>query len=257
MKLENLTWETTREALQNKPIGLIPIGAVENHGPHLPLATDWIAATAIAEAAASRDGIMVLPGCSVGVSEHHRQFWGTIWIEPDLLRGLAVGIARAAASHGMDRLVFVNGHGGNTATLDQATRILRKEGIHAFVFEYWHAIHELIERTCQLPEDHAGDMETSVVLAVDPSLVYRERFAQAAAQGVVSWGRQVHGVQLPLDTVEFTRSGTVGDPSRASAEKGRLLIDASAEELVKFCTWLSARDEAELASSGRPAPLPR
>lgn len=252
MKLEQLSWESARDAVARKPVGLIPIGAVENHGPHLPLATDWIAAQAIAEAAAEKAGLMLLPGCPVGVSGHHRQFWGTLWLEPDLLRDLAIALARSAAAQGMGRLVFVNGHGGNAAALDQAARILRKEGVFAFVFEWWQAIPDLIVRHCGLPEDHAGAMETSVVLAVDPALVKPEKYAVAAAEGVMAWGKSVHGVRLPLDTVEFTRSGTVGDPAAATAEKGRLFIDAAAAELAAFCAWLSSRSDAELASPGRP-----
>ncbi len=254
MKLERMSWRTAREALGRKPVGLIPIGAVENHGPHLPLATDWISACAVAEEAARQADLMILPGCPVGVSEHHRQFRGTIWLDPDTLRAVALDIARAAAFKGLGRLVFVNGHGGNTPALDQAVRILRHEGIYAFVFEWWNSIPELIASSCRIPHDHAGEMETSVILAVEPELVDRDRYAEAAAGGVTEWGRIVHGVRLPLDTVEFTRSGTVGDPDGSDAEKGARFIGASARELALFCAWLAERSDAELAFPGRPAP---
>jgi len=256
MRLEDLSWETARDVLSRNPIGLIPIGAVENHGPHLPLATDWIAAMAIAEAAAEKPDLLILPGCSVGVSEHHRQFWGSLWLQPDLLRDFALGLARAAASQGMRRLVFVNGHGGNSSALDQAVRALRKEGIFAFVFEWWHSIPGLIEELCGMPEDHAGAMETSLVLAAAPDLVVQERIVAASSKPVMEWGRKIHGVRLPLDTVEFTATGVVGDPSAATAEKGRLFIEAAAEELTGFCAWLASQSESELASPGRPAELP-
>jgi creatinine amidohydrolase len=248
MKLADMSWQDVREILGRRPVGLIPVGAVENHGPHLPLATDWLTANAIAERAAEASDLLLLPGCPVGVSEHHRHFWGTLWLQPDVLREVMLGITRAAASHGLRRLVFVNGHGGNTTALDQATRILRREGIYAFVFEWWNAIPDLIARNCQLPHDHAGDMETSAILAIDPALVRSERYALAAVEGVTRWGKQLHGVQLPLDTVEFTKAGTIGDPSGATAAKGKLFIEASASELGLFCAWLAAQDEGSLAS---------
>jgi creatinine amidohydrolase len=249
MKLESMSWAGAREALATKPVGLIPIGAVENHGPHLPLATDWISACRISEEAAREGSIILLPGVPVGVSEHHRHFTGTLWVSPDVLRDYVLGIARSAASHGVGRLVFVNGHGGNSAALEQAIRILRKEKIYSYLFEWWNAIPELIAEKCQLPHDHAGDMETSIILAIDPALVDKRKYQEAAAGKVVEWGRRIHGVPIAMDTIDFTESGVVGNPAFATGEKGGIFIEASARELFLFCRWL--KDQAEEALAPR------
>lgn len=244
-RLENYSWLQVKESLKTRPVGLIPVGAVENHGPHLPLGTDWFSAQAVAEEAALQENLLILPGSPVGISGHHRHFWGTLWLPAETLRDYLLGIARSAASHGLNRLVFVNGHGGNTAVLDQTLRILRKEGIYIYLFEWWRAIPELISQLCELPEDHAGDMETSIILALYPELVAKDKIKDAAA-GVIHWGKLIHGVQVALETKDFTPTGVLGNPALATAEKGQALLKAGGRELALFCRWFSEQPEDSL-----------
>lgn len=247
MELSRMSWAQAREALREAKVALLPVGSTEQHGPHLPLGTDWLTAQEIAKRASSRGKWLVLPTIPVGVSEHHRQFWGTLWVPPEVLRDYVMGVARALASHGLRRLVLVNGHGGNTAALEEAARRLRHEGIYAFVYVWWRAIPEVISQVLEGSGSHAGELETAVVLAIAPELVCTEKYREAAEKSAPEWGKKVEGVEIGFDTVDFSQSGAIGDPSRATVEKGERILQAAAERLDAFCRWLAAQPEEALA----------
>ncbi|MBC7222350.1 creatininase family protein [Candidatus Bipolaricaulota bacterium] len=247
MELSRMSWAQAREAIQKAGVALLPVGSTEQHGPHLPLGTDWLTAQEIARRAGKKGGWLVLPTVPVGVSEHHRQFWGTLWVPPEVLRDYVMGVARSLAFHGLRRLVFVNGHGGNTAALEEAARRLRLEGIYAFVYVWWRAIPETIAQVIESGGSHAAEMETAVVLAIAPELVRRENYGEAVAKGAPEWGKKVEGVDVGFDTVDFSQSGATGDPARATVEKGERILQAAAERLDAFCRWLAAQPEEALA----------
>lgn len=247
MELWRMSWAQAREAILGARVALLPVGSTEQHGPHLPLGTDWMTAQEIARRAGKRGGWLVLPAVPVGVSEHHRQFWGTLWVPPEVLRDYVMGIARSLAFHGLRRLVLVNGHGGNTAALEEAARRLRLEGIYTYVYVWWRAIPEVIAQVIEAGASHAGELETSVVLAIAPELVRPEKYGEAAEQSAKEWGKKVEGVEVGFDTVDFSRSGCVGDPGRAAVEKGERILQAASERLDAFCRWLLAQPEQALA----------
>ncbi|MBC7099432.1 creatininase family protein [Candidatus Bipolaricaulota bacterium] len=247
MELSRMTWKKAREAIPKAEVALLPVGSTEQHGPHLPLGTDWLVAQEIARRASRAGGWLLLPTVPVGVSEHHRQFWGTLWVPPGVLRDYVVGIARALASHGLSRVVFVNGHGGNTPALEEAARALRGEGIYAYLYVWWQAIPEAIAEVTEDRGSHAGEVETSVVLAVEEGLVDQGGYAEAVRDGAPTWGRMAHGVSVGFDTLDFSRSGATGDPRGATPEKGERLLRAAAARLNEFCRWLSSQPEDALA----------
>lgn len=246
MDLHRMSWVEAREALHTARVGLLPVGSTEQHGPHLPLGTDHLTAAEVARRASTRGGWIVLPTVPVGVSEHHRQFWGTLWVEPSVFRDYVVGIARSLASHGVRRLVLVNGHGGNTAALDETARKLRRENIFSYVFSWWRTIPEVIAETIDVGGSHAGELETSAVLAFARELVVSDRYSDAAAASAPEWGKRLHGVEVGFDTRDFSLNGAVGDPSRATEDKGQKVLTAAAERLDAFCRWLAEEPEENL-----------
>lgn len=248
MDLHRASWVEARQVLHSARVGLLPVGSTEQHGPHLPLGTDHLTAAEVARRASVRGGWLVLPTVPVGVSEHHRQFWGTLWVEPQVLRDYVLGIAHSLASHGIRRLVLVNGHGGNAAALDEAARRLRREDVFCYVFSWWRAIPDVIAATIETGGSHAGEMETSAVLAFAPDLVNQRCYDQAKAGAAAEWGSRLHGVEIGFDTLDFSASGSTGDPTRAHADKGNRLLDAAAERLDGFCRWLAAAGEEQLSS---------
>ena len=245
MELARLTWPDARDAIRAATAALLPVGAVEQHGLHLPLGTDWYIARHIARDASARNDLILLPGISVGVSHEHGQFWGTLTVSTDQLRDHAISIARSLAGHGLRRIVFVNGHGSNCAPLKEAGRRLRRDGIHAFVFNWWQSVAPTLAALFPEPTAHAGSVETSAMLAIDPGLVCEERFDQATES--VEWGTHVEGVQVGFDAASFSDQGNVGDPRLANIEKGKRLLADARDSLSRFCAWLAARTDEDLA----------
>jgi len=246
MELSTLTWPDARDAIRNASLALLPVGAIEQHGPHLPLSTDWLIASRVAADVARAGDRLLLPGIPIGVSAEHRQFWGTLTVEPDGLRDQATTIARSLASHGLRRLVFVNGHGANVAPLQEAASRLREDGIYAFAFHWWISIGPTLADLFPEPTAHAGSIETSLMLAIAPELVRRDRFAEA--DRATAWGATVERVLVGADALDFTKKGNVGDPSHATAEKGVAVLAAAHDSLGRFCDWLTERTDDDLAA---------
>jgi len=245
MELARLNWPDAREAIRRVGLALLPVGSIEQHGPHLPLGTDWHIASHIAREVAETGDRLLLPGIQVGVSEEHGQFWGTLTVSPDTLRDQAIALARSLASHGLKRIVFVNGHGSNGAPLEAAARSLREDDVFGFVFNWWQSIGSVLGELFPDPTAHAGSIETSMMLVIRPELVRTERFDDADAVG--QWGAYVEGVLVGSDAADFTEGGNVGDPRLADKGKGRRVLSAACESLSRFCGWLEQRSEEELA----------
>ena len=247
MELARLSWPDARDAIRQARVALLPVGAMEQHGLHLPLGTDWYIASHIAQETAEQDGLLLLPGFPVGVSHEHRQFWGTLTVSPNQLRNQAIDVVRSLAAHDLQRIVFVNGHASNCGPLDEAARHLREDGIYAFVFNWWLSIVSTIAELFPEPTAHAGSLETSLMLVIDPDLVREERFDKASES--TEWGRYVEGVQVGFDVADFSDQGNVGDPRLADFENGMRVLMAARESLSRFCVWLSEHSDEELASA--------
>ncbi len=244
-ELAQLTWLEAREAIKACHVALLPVGSVEQHGPHLPVATDSIIAQGIAARVAEDPRWLLLPGLSVGVSHEHGQFWGTLTVSAEGLRDLTLATLRSAAAHGISRFVLVNGHGTNCAALDDAARLLRSDGLPTYVFNWWQSIAPTLASLHLRPVDHAGPVETSLMLAIDPRHVRSDRLQEAGRTS--EWGAYVDGVQVEFDAVRFSAQGNVGDPRSASAATGRVLLRDAVGALARFCHWLADQADARLA----------
>jgi creatinine amidohydrolase len=204
--------------LAGSPLLVVPLGSVEQHGPHLPLSTDTAVAGAVAEAAAAAlDGALLAPALPYGASGEHEDFPGTISIGTEALSGLLVEYGRSACRWA-GRVLIVNGHGGNLDALRSAGTVLRAEGRDVGWFP------------CAVRDGdaHAGRTETSLMLHVEPGAV---RSAKAVA-GVTT----PIGALLPRLRAEGVRAvsptGVLGDPAGAGAEEGAALLDALVSRLV-------------------------
>ncbi|MFW6448507.1 MAG: creatininase family protein, partial [Halobacteriota archaeon] len=213
-------------------VALVPTGSTEQHGPALPLGTDTAIATALAAAAAERRDAVVIPAIPVGVSVHHRHFEGTLWVDEATYRRYVEDVLRSLASHGLDRAVLVNGHGGNVSTLGTVARDLKGDGVaFATVWNWWEAIEATIEECFDELGGHACHVETSLMLAIDEATVVRSRLEAAEAEAPTGWGRRVHGADVGHDTIDFTPTGAVGRPTAGRPDAGEALLEAATDEL--------------------------
>src|SRR5688572_4174738 len=187
------------------PILVVPVGSCEQHGPHLPLHTDTVIATALArELAARRDDCVVAPPLTITASGEHQGFAGTLSIGNAAMADLVIELVRSAEwSQG---IVFVNGHGGNAAAMAVAGETFAREARR--VLMWW--------RRIPGGDLHAGHVETSLMLALAPDEVHRDR---AVAGPVPAMAELVRSGVQPLSA-----SGVLGDPMTASADEGRRLL---------------------------------
>lgn len=244
MDLSSATWTDVDGAATD--LALVPVGSTEQHGPHAPLGTDTITAetVAVAGADAYTDEVVVTPPIPVGIAREHRQFPGTLWVSPDTLRSYVRDVVESLAYHGFDRVVLVNGHGGNAAALQEvAGEITRDEDAYVVSFTWFDIIDE--------PQmGHGGPVETAVVRYIDPDLVREDRTDAAAESGSAGWGEWTQTVNLAHDSAEFTDSGVVGDPGETDAEIGERLLGDAAAALADLLETVAVRDVS------RPADKP-
>ncbi|MFW6180423.1 MAG: mycofactocin biosynthesis peptidyl-dipeptidase MftE [Spirochaetota bacterium] len=238
--LAELTWQEAAARFKEVDVALLPVGAVEQHGPHLPLDTDAFDAAYLAEEVArhcAHPRPTVLPLVSYGVSYHHMDFPGTISISNETLTRLVYEVGMSAARHGVHKLVIINGHGGNQPALQNAAQMINRDARIFTCVDTGETSDPDIEALVETPNDaHAGEIETSTSLATRPHLVALDR----AQKAVPSFSSRylnfssTHGVEWYARTSRISRSGVLGDPTRASAEKGKRIIRTMVEHLARF-----------------------
>ena len=207
-RLGSMTWTDLDD-----PIVVVPVGSCEQHGPHLPLDTDTIIATALADdLAARRHDCVVAPPLAITASGEHHGFPGTLSLGTEVMTTLVVELARSA--DWATGVVFVNGHGGNITAMQRA----------GDVFE--HERREVLLWWPHLPDGdpHAGHTETSLMLALAPDLVRFDRAESGPIPAMVDLVR--HGVQ-PLSP-----NGVLGDPAGATADAGARIFERLADHLA-------------------------
>jgi creatinine amidohydrolase len=211
-------------------VGLVPVGAIEQHGPHLPTGTDTIVASAVCEAAAALCGALVLPAVPVGCSYGHGTVLpGTLSLSPELLAQVIRSYAEWAATSGLTRLLFVNAHFGNAAALGIATDHLRlfRPDLRVGWVDWWAADAEVLAEVSADGDDiHANRAETSMVMALAPDLVHLDRCAEGDDPDRT--GELVFRYTAPA----LSSNGVTGRPSEATAELGHALLARVAESIA-------------------------
>jgi creatinine amidohydrolase len=210
--LADRTWSTV-----SGDVLLVPVGALEQHGPHLPLSTDGDIARALAErAAAALPRALVAPVVAYGASGEHEGFPGTISIGREALALLLVELCRSASAN-FPRIVLVSAHGGNAEPVLDATTRLRSEGRDVIAWSpRWNG------------DAHAGRTETSIMLALDPA---RVDLARAEAGNLAPLRELLPGL-VERGVRPVSANGILGDPAGASAEEGLRLLGGAVGDLL-------------------------
>jgi creatinine amidohydrolase len=201
----------------HRSVLVLPLGSCEQHGPHLPLGTDTFVAAALAERLAERSpGVVVAPPVGISASGEHAGFPGTLSIGTDVTAAVLVEIARSAAW--ATGIVIVNGHGGNAEAVERAIATLRIEGRNALA--WWPRVPD--------GDAHAGHTETSLMLAIEPALVD----VSSASPGELRPLSEIDADLRAGGIRSVSPSGVLGDPTDATLEHGRDLLDILTDDLV-------------------------
>lgn len=232
-----ITWENTYRELEESgaEVAVVPIGALEQHSIHLPLGQDWMCVQEVARRIAEQLGAYLLPALPYGNSQEHQDFMGTVWLQPATLAQVVKDIVASLRHHGFRKVVLVNGHGGNWILKPTVREIdLARTG----VMVVWVGPETYAPGAVGIRELHAGRGETSRALALFPHLVKDERidFVPEATREYLDYvgvkGVSPHGVW--------------GEPTKASAEEGRQVLEAGVEAAVNYIRAAFARiEEAE------------
>lgn len=250
MYIGDETWPDLGGYFDDESLAMVPLGSTEQHGPHLPEGTDHIIAEAFAREAAARTGYLCTPTINIGVSPHHRQFHGTMWADAPVFRDYIESITRNLAYHGIDRVIYVNAHGGNVEPLREVGRHLRDEQVLYAIEWMWNdSIPDLVDDLFEQNGPHGGPKETALIQYLRPELVREGRLEEARDGGITSVDAaetEKFGARTFYDAADNTGNGVLGDQTDATAEKGEQMFEAATEQLVKLCDWLDSQDFQDL-----------
>ena len=243
--LEQLTWEEAGAAVEAGRLVIVPAGATEAHGQHLPLDVDTHQAATVAARLAERVGALVAPALPYGYSTTWMGFPGTITLSSETFQQVLVEVCSSLVEHGFHRLLILNGHRPNGTACDCAARRVvdayaHKLPIQMTAVSYWEpaaaAVHAL-RRSKVGGMGHACEMETSVQLATRPHLVKMERL-EGVETPIVRWDLvapvEPYRTYVSWPTAAGGHPGIFGDPRSASAESGERFLEAIVDGLVRM-----------------------
>lgn len=229
-------------ALDRRTPVLLPVAATEQHGEHLPLATDWLIGEEVARRVddSFSGKLLILPTLRIGCSEHHMQFAGSLTLKHDTFRAVVADTVDSMTRHGFNRLVILNSHGGNQAVNSILSEQLGQTypNLECAVLNWWSVAADRLKNLQEGPigsVGHACEFETSIILRIAPELVDMS----LAEDG----GIQHHAASMQMDLLHrppaawyrpfhtATANGVFGMPSLASAEKGERVLDAATQSL--------------------------
>lgn len=237
---EEMTWVEIEEYITRVDTAILPCGAIEQHGPHLPVDVDYYDAKYLARKVAeqcSDPKPLVLPSIPYGVSYHHEAFKGTISITNDALSHFVYDIGMSLSRNGLKKLLILNGHGDNAPTMSYAAQMINRDAKMQVFVDTGETSDVDLMNLIDTPNDiHAGEIETSTTLAIRPEMVdmdkavnetleFESKFLDFDGERGLSWFVHTH---------RLSGSGVLGDATKANAEKGAKMWEIMIRQLVKF-----------------------
>ena len=247
----NLTWAEVEKQLQDERFVVFPTGSVEQHGHHLGVGADWIQADEIARRVGQKSGALVLPTLCYGVSGHHKEFPGVLTMSFDTYKSVIFEILESLHRNNVQKVLFVNGHGGNAGAITEAAKEARDRfGIICAISHWWEVLAS--ENIFGHPaEQHAGYAETSLTLASRPSAVRMDKAMVTETRQIdeevqllrAGLARFKDGlIRIPLRVIDVTDTGSMTEshPDVAPTTRDYSMITPTyAEELMgKVVDWL-------------------
>jgi len=245
VRLARLSQPEAESRLNGSRLAVMAPGSVEQHGPHLPLGTDAFAADTLAEEVARKMDAVLVPLPLVGVSPYHLSWAGSLSLQPQTMIAVIEDICECLANHGVDKILFINWHEGNTPTLRLAgDSVQRKFRMRVVVAESHIITNKLFGERAQLT--HAGNMETAAVLMYDPSLVDLTKATKPTPQEDGDAGhaifRQRDVFPILCDFHEVASTGWYGKPEEATLELADEIRAKVSDYIVEHAQIEFARD---------------
>ncbi len=264
--LYKLGYVDVQNWLKETDVVMVPIGSCEQHGRHLPVSTDGLAALLTVQRAAEKANVPHTPLIWLGYSPQHLrgpgEGSGTITLRSETYQALLYDVGRSLIHHGFNKIVFATGHTSNIKVIDPTLRRLRYEtGALPVVFRAdAEGTPPLLKGVLENPPEetpgwHGSEIETSTVMAYDQELVHLERtdkdfthaprwlpqdkFTKSNGSAYVTY-RGLDMCYIPMEHSEYSDTGLIGNPFRASAEKGNRILDAVSDYLASFLLELKA-----------------
>ena len=245
--LGELTADRIKEIKKNVEMVLLPMGSTEQHGSHLPISTDSIIAYEISREVAKRISseftVLVAPLIPIGKSIEHMSFGGTITFETETLTRVVKDVCKSLVKDGFQKIVFVNGHGGNTLLLQDIIRDIRYEtGAFLAIIDWFTGLlADTLEKANLKPLDvfHACYLETSLLMYLRPELVRTDKiesekpYQYTADTGYKHLKLDSRTVNFSWLTKDVSRKGVIGDPTKASKEDGQKFFNLIVEQICE------------------------
>ncbi|MGE0756196.1 MAG: creatininase family protein [Pirellulaceae bacterium] len=246
-RYNRLTWSEMNDAIEQQKLVILPTGSTEQHGRHLPLDVDVLLCESVCLEVGRRspDKVLVLPPISYGLNLHHIDFPGTIHIEPDVFIAFCLNITKSVAYHGFQKILLVNGHGSNAPLIDLVARktVLETQSLCFATGYYWFLLQEFEKVRESEVIAHADEFETSLYLHLAGDRVQMDKAVKdddRRGKFVSSDSTANYGVRFNDFWGRWTRTGVHGDPTKATAEKGRVIFEAAVHGLTELVDELRA-----------------
>lgn len=245
--LNEFTGKEIKEMMENDQLdsAITIFGACESHGWHNPLGPDIFVPTEIAKRVAERlDKTVVVPGIPYGTSIHYNHFPLTISLDYQTTIAVAEDIFKSLIRHGIDNILILNGHDGNIPALEVAARNVKekyKDASIIYVPAWWEITGEKMEEDFEVWDGlgHGGEGETSIMMAVNESLVDLEDAVRQMPDDMIKLSEHSSVI---FDITEITTTGAIGDPTRATKEKGEKMLSIVVDYLVDLIQTLEKND---------------
>ncbi len=243
MQWENLTsLDFEKAVVACEGVAILPIGVIEPHGPHLPLGTDMFESHAAACRAAEREPVIVFPTYPYGINHESAHLPGSLVIRRDLALALLENVCDEMARHGLAKIIFLSGHGGNRFLLPFFVQTLVEKDKSYTVYEANPSEMPDVEALLETEEwGHACELETSVGLHLFPDLVKLDQVPPAPFTNLQrNRALQDVGVYTPMDWYAMYPAMYVGEPGRATAAKGEAMVSYKVDALVEIIRRVKA-----------------
>lgn len=239
MILGECTWEEAKQEFSKTKLAIIPIGAIESHGPHNPMGIECFIVDELAKRLDQRVKAIITPTIPVSYSKTWNEFPGTLWVKPTTLRAYLEEICNSLVESGVRNIFFLNGHGPNVPTVEDISLDFIARGVQCAQIDLWRFIGNLSSDLgeSKLPLAHSGEIGTSVIMAVRQELVRKSKMRLEMPKKTLL--DDFPDVIQYYPNTASTPHAYAGDPTKASSEKGKKILDRCVDRLEEFLNrWI-------------------